>query len=332
MFTFNTLIFLVFLIFVFLSIRKAQEGKRIFDYEDSLALRGIFAVCIIVFHISKESDLLYPLFHYLSIVSIGIFYFLSGYGLMKGYLKDRDYEKTYLIKRFRKLILPYLVITLVYWLYNFLTGNRFGFLYVVQAFLDRSPIVSYSWFIVSLICQYLYFYLIMILSRRNEKIFFSLVAVLSAIRFIWAFVIHDDFSTLLDFVFTSGILYTRFEGRCETFLRRNGVKILIPLLIAAVGLVFLSDRIDGTLYVLVQRLAFVTMIACFLSRYCFRNKFLSFLGKISMEIYLLQGLSKMIVRRFFGAPLFFQDMAIYVLCFALSVLFYRLFSGRKANA
>ena len=117
MFSFETLIFIVLMITVLLSIKK-DEGNGALSFSNSNHLRGIFALCIMIFHISKEYDILYPVFYYLSQSVVAAFFFLSGYGLMKGYLNKENYHKNYLLNRTIKLFLPYLFMIFIILIFN----------------------------------------------------------------------------------------------------------------------------------------------------------------------------------------------------------------------
>ncbi len=142
MFTFETLAFILFAILIASSVRRS-DSDSILSVENCNYLRGVFSVMIIIFHVSKETDILYPVFKYCSVIAVGSFFFISGLGLMKGYLNKQDYEGDYLIKRFVRVVLPYLIMTFVYWAYNWVSGTRFGFLEVLDRARKFAPIVMY---------------------------------------------------------------------------------------------------------------------------------------------------------------------------------------------
>ena len=88
MFSFESLIFILLLILMIISIRKSNDDL-ILNRDNSLSIRGIFAACIMIFHISKETDIFFSIFDYLAIVLVGAFFFLSGFGSAKQYI-NRD--------------------------------------------------------------------------------------------------------------------------------------------------------------------------------------------------------------------------------------------------
>ena len=175
MVTFEMLSFIGLVLLVLLLVKK-DDYRSPLSISDLNYLRGIFALLILIFHVSKESDPFYPLFHYFSIVVVGTFFFISGFGLMKGYMKDDCYYDSYPKKRFYKVVLPYLIMTLVYWLYYALTGEYYSLKEVFHRIITYSPIVMYSWFIISIILHYFYFYLLMRICKKNRKLFTEIFA------------------------------------------------------------------------------------------------------------------------------------------------------------
>ncbi len=325
MFSFQTALFPLFVIFIILSVRKSGNDE-ILSMDDCGHLRGIFAVMIIIFHVSKKTDLLYPVFKYCSVIAVGSFFFISGFGLMKGYLNKRYYEKNYILKRFSRVILPYAIMTFVYWAYDWMIGDRYTLFEVLDRIVHFGPIVMYSWFIVSIIMQYLYFWILMKVCRRNMKMFSVIVWVLLGIKMIMALLFKRDEAAFLDTFFCLGILYAYHEGSVSGIIR-NRYKVLVPVSVIVTVLLCMSSLyLNSLLGEALVRIAFIVMICSFLYLYDFENRYLRFLGAISFEIYMTQGISKMIVRRFLDLPLFFQDMAIYLLCFVFSVSFHYLFN------
>ena len=325
MISFETVLFPLFMLLVILSVRRSRS-EEILSIEDCDHLRGIFASMIIIFHVSKETDLIYPVFKYCSLIAVNSFFFISGFGLMKGYLNKRDYEKSYLLKRFSRVILPYAIMTFVYWAYYWLVGDHYSFLDVITRIVKFGPLVMYSWFIVSIIMQYLYFFVLMKICRRNMKVLNGIVLAVFIVKLFMSFRYGWDDAAYPDTLFCLGILYACHEKKAAVFIRK-WYKALMAVSLVLTGLLFVFvSPVNNSLYETLIGIVFVVFTCSFLYPFGFENKVLRYLGKISFEIYMTQGLAKTLVRRFLGFPLFFQDMVIYVLCLILSVFFYHLFT------
>lgn len=75
------------------------------------ALKGISAIEIMIGHLGIATGwmLLYPN-RKAGILFVGLFFFISGYGLMFSYLRNKNYLKNFLIKKVVIIIVPaYLV-------------------------------------------------------------------------------------------------------------------------------------------------------------------------------------------------------------------------------
>lgn len=100
------------------------KGKRLpgdFSVEATLPLRGLLAVGIVLHHISQRVGQAVPdvwglsQFEFLGAPIVAVFFFLSGYGLMKSLrVKGTSYLDGFLRKRMTKVLLPLLLCSLVY--------------------------------------------------------------------------------------------------------------------------------------------------------------------------------------------------------------------------
>ena len=206
MFTFETLAFILLMLLTLFSLRPNKTGE-ILSRKNCHHLRGIFALIIIIFHVSKETDLLYPVFAYLGVTVVAAFFFISGFGLMKGYLKDPDYVKRFPWKRLVKVVFPYLIITCVYWAYLTYIQEPHTLSEILSRIVHYAPIVTYSWFLVSLIVQYLYFYVLILLFRQKRQYTYYGACLLCLITFICAVFFNYADANLFNFPFGLGILY-----------------------------------------------------------------------------------------------------------------------------
>ena len=96
---------------------------------------------------------------------------------------------------------------------------------------------------------------------------------------------------------------------------------------------FRTPYLHNSRFFLIEKLILIILILSVLTAYKIENKVFAFAGKISLCIYMCHGLGKAIVRRFYGGPLFIQDLAIYIITLFLSVFFDQLFGffNKKLN-
>lgn len=122
--TFIFHLFIFFLSLSFIIVRKrrgniqAEQHQLVFTKEWSFMSKGILAILIVLHHIATHLRVWYPedsswaisLFRQLIPISpilVGIFFFISGYGVMVSYQKTQgDYLKTFIRKRLGKICPP----------------------------------------------------------------------------------------------------------------------------------------------------------------------------------------------------------------------------------
>ena len=320
MFTFETLFFILTMIMIAVSLKK-EEGSLL-SVSNTLHLRGIFALCIMTFHISKETDLLYPGFAYLGLTLVGAFFFLSGYGLMKGYLFKKDYHKGFLKKRLFSLLLPYLFMNLVYWTYYNLNEEYHAFHELFTIYFTNRNLVMYSWFIKDIIIHYLEFFLLMILFREKKERMYLCSILLFLFDFIVTLLGFNN-SYLINGTFAAGMIFAYKEETFAPLLKKCRKLLIVTCLILAIA--FRTPYLHNSRFFLIEKLILIILILSVLTAYKIEDKVFAFAGKISLYIYMCHGLGKAIVRRFYGGPLFIQDLAIYIITLFLSVFFNQLF-------
>lgn len=89
-------------------------GSTGLDLSNSHAIRGICAVEIMLGHIGIATDSLwlYPS-RKAGVLFVGVFFTLSGYGLMKSLAQKKDYLKHFLRKRIGSTLLPAYIVYLL---------------------------------------------------------------------------------------------------------------------------------------------------------------------------------------------------------------------------
>lgn len=119
-------LFLSFLlIWLLFAICKDKKQLGAFSVEATLELRGVLALGIVMHHISLRVVQAAPTiwgisqFEFWGAPIVAVFFFLSGYGLMKSLqVKGTAYLNGFLRKRLTKVALPLFLCSLVYSVVN----------------------------------------------------------------------------------------------------------------------------------------------------------------------------------------------------------------------
>lgn len=129
------------------------------------SLRGLAAMLILFHHISQEQPFIdatqIQIFRRLGPALVAIFFFCSGYGLIKNFDSKPDYLHGFLKKRIEfGLLIPFYVNVLLYGIYYLIVGAKFEPLQWVTKIMGLTLMNGFAWFPIVLILLYLAFYFI----------------------------------------------------------------------------------------------------------------------------------------------------------------------------
>jgi len=152
---------------------KSPFGKGINeDYlsaESGKYLRGLLALTIVFHHLAQYNKgfILLPIFSKLGYLTVSVFFFLSGFGMMKKHILRENYGRQFLLRRLPAILIPYLLANGVYWIKNLLLGKVLTIGDILYRFRIGDPIVEASWYIISTLALYIGFWLLMCICKRK---------------------------------------------------------------------------------------------------------------------------------------------------------------------
>ena len=128
--------------------------KSVMEKNQSLMLKGILSLMIVLHHLSFGLDSLKE-FKDIGITVVAAFFFLSSYGLTKSCFKDgRIYLSGFWKKRGNKGLLPALIATLLFLGWRiFHNGENLGVLF--HNYKNGIPILPTSWFVYVILIYYI---------------------------------------------------------------------------------------------------------------------------------------------------------------------------------
>lgn len=288
------MIVIAFLCIIFYNVRFA--GKDVFfdnslSFTQTSALRGICAIEIVLGHLGAalpKSYLLYP-FQKAGILVVGIFFFLSGYGLIYNYLNKQAYLEGFLKKRLSALLLPVIIVWIIKSIVNFSMNPKSNiFVYMAQKNIFRTT----NWFVWELLLCYLIFYF-------AYKHFSIMYAVYLNIIFAFVFILICYFTRMTDpwygstLCFPMGIIVGINYDKIIYWMRKRIFykAIYFTFLLAITSVLFILLPEGKFVTVVVTRniasITFVLLVLLLLQKVKIGNKISLFLGKISYEIYLI---------------------------------------------
>lgn len=156
---------LLFAAFFLLFLYKIEFGvsDEFMSKEYTTSLRGVCALAIMLCHIRITNFAPLNVFNYLGNPIVGIFFFLSGYGMLTRIKKCGidNYMNGFILKRCVPLFVEYIFVWIFYFVCMFLVSGNFNFL--------KEIITPHSWFIIMIEVLYIVFYIGYKLFKDNLK-------------------------------------------------------------------------------------------------------------------------------------------------------------------
>lgn len=164
------IIFLMILIFWKISLKKEMPVRMedILDYKACYVLKGILAIIVMEGHIAKRLEIPYLFFlDKAGVLAVGIFFFLSGYGIMKKYSSKEITFKNFLLRRYLLLCIPcYLAYIFELLIYLLLKIEKYN---IIPYFLGAQIPTFVNWFVWVILILYGLYFVAHKLSKNNKS-------------------------------------------------------------------------------------------------------------------------------------------------------------------
>lgn len=277
----------------FLTILLKKNSDHIcFSLAHTNALKGICVVGIVLHHCSQTTwesyGYIWSEFTLIGSSLVSIYFFLSGYGLISSIkLKGKTYLDNFFSKRLKKILFSFIIATILWWFLSYLLFPKTFSLYsLIINTINGGELLPHSWFVVVILIQYILFYFT---QRYINQIWINqLILFIFSIFFI--VVLHQlswgawwYVSTL---AFNAGMIFKLVEGKMFKFKNNYYIVFCVICILILVFFYWTPRLIPGQKYLA----HFIFPIIAVLTSGLFDivNKYTTFLGSISYEIYLFQ--------------------------------------------
>lgn len=355
-------IYIILPVILFWGSGIAKEGKwneGFLSIEQSKAFQGICVIAIAVHHISQKifadgdvsafiRTMLSP-FVNIGVLLTAVFFFFNGYGLYKSYINKPGYLDNFLKKRMIPPIVAYFVTGWAFLATRCFIGEKMSlklFLAYLTGIVHCSP---YSWYIVILLIFYVVFYLAFKYAKTERMAVVLFTGCVLTYIVISLFIPRNDYFIRGEWWYNSvfmmpfGMAIARNENRILNHVKRNYGKYLIVhlvLIYPALRLSFMTLKKLGyfsasvpngvmckLISLLTQMFAIYLVVVCVLligMNLSIGNRVLAFLGKYTLEIYLIHGLFvELYDHDFVGiapSPLPIESVSLYALAVIASTI------------
>ena len=273
-----------------------------FGKQTSNSIKGILAIMVLVSHIHGRVDLfdgsiwgtVFSAFGYLAVSG---FLFLSGYGLRKVSLTNSRYLADFPQKKIYPFYRICCITILIYIIRDIVCGEEISVFLILQSFLFGKTVVDNGWYLQTQFIFYIIFYFSYRQRGGNGR--FWLFILISAYCILCPLLGLSTTWYEAGFCFAAGCVYAECEDRIIKY--RNGStgnKRYIQYMTVAICFfvaLFFGNRavLPNGMRIVVKMLSailFALLMMSVVSVIKITNGIVRFLGKYSLEIYLLQGI------------------------------------------
>lgn len=300
---------LIVIITALVILLSCRFSKDYIPLKESMALastnrlRGMMSILIILHHMSERVNkgILFPQLQHIGYMIVGLFLFLSGYGLMTQYLgRGKQYLHKFWEKRIGYIFLVHLSFSILYWIFRILMGERVAVSDFLASYVNGHPIASNSWYVLVQILLYILFWLVFSIPNIDTRL--QIVMVLVGELCLWGIFSVTGFSSIWyisNLCFVLGIVCVFYESPIQRLLHEHwGAALICAVACFALfsGVPLLSRNIDlgnellNPICRMISTQAIVCIVICLLSHIRIVGNIWSFLGELSLEIYLIHGL------------------------------------------
>ncbi len=288
---------ILWLFSIIIGMRKADQEKigNVTDglvYKNMISVRGILAMEIVLGHFygRVSNPGLIAVNNRIGVLVVGMFLFLSGWGLCESSVRKKDYFRGFLKKHFGRIVLPIYILYIIQICIFRADGYKISVRSVVKEILG-SQIISYTnWFIWELLVLYFLFFL---LYRNQKRTIANCILAFGMVLFIgvgsYLQIGSRWYGSILCFLM--GILYSQRRELVNAWMRRKfWIKLIFSSVLFLLSLILfikLEESIFGnTVLICVSTLLFCNLIVMLLTVLRIRNPVTYFLGEISYEIFI----------------------------------------------
>lgn len=295
---------------------SSTSEMHTFDLNATLPLRGILAIVIICVHLDIFPNGPFPIFRYAGSICVAVFFFISGYGLMVSYLKRGNAYLTHFFRhRFGKVLPAFVCLTVVMFAFK-LFYDHVPLTETLRTLVVKGvPPLRFSWFMYAIIVQYVAFFIACRFGRSKVKCI--VVAALLTLAFMAVVYVanYGFWWWNVQPSFVIGLAVAAYEKELRAFVMAHKSAILLPMaLVLAVCVVRRDFHLPGLLAMLLPNLAPLVVLFCVYAFGSISGKIVKYLGKISLEIYLVQGIAFL-----FAGYFHLQCYAFALVVFALTL-------------
>lgn len=304
-------------------------NNSVIGKEESKALKGFLSILVVLchcrsyLHIIDVNEIARQVFIAFGYISVGVFFFLSGYGVYESYANNQEYMQTFPRNRILSLYLKYILLVAGYAILLYAGGTLKTDTIVPSFFVwgGVTTVVNGWYFQIAILLYVLFWVIYTTKYTENGKFIAYIIAI---IIYTSVCVITKTPSHLYQtvFLFVAGLYVSRYKGSLVVRIWSDRPVYILGVVAFSI-LLFFKNKIQlGPISNIVYMTIMATILTMSLlgsrfptliNRFCFR-----FVGEISLELYGVHGAIITILR---NSKFYIQSDALFlILLFVMSVV------------
>lgn len=264
-------------------------------------MRGLFAVVVVLSHLRNNIPILNDtalgsLLTASGYLSVGIFFFLSGFGLRESFEKKSGYIHSFPQNRLIPFYCDYLLFLMVYLVFRMCSGRSICGSGILSSLFWGGTYVENGWYFQVAMLIYLSFYVSYLMTKNNCRLVPLALCVFLIIYIVICLLTYEEAGLFLQSI--SGVVLG-FIWSCNQIKLRKAISkhfvfcLLSSFLAFSITLLWGNWYATGILRIIIKNCsvcffaASCICIFCIVPIQCCVTKFL---GEISLELYAIHGL------------------------------------------
>lgn len=277
-----------------------HNASALTDKESVNCMKGVAALLIVFSHAHYYNETLglLKIFKPFGYIGVSLFFFCSGYGVMKNYIVKEHYLDGFLIKKLKGVYIPYIVATGLWFITDTIfIGKKFDRFAVVisvaKSILLIKTALPFAWYVLAVLVWYFVFFLVAKIIKIPNK----MLECLFILNIMWYFI--GVLTDIPSFYYngTCCLMIGCVAATIDKMIKEPGRLALLSSTVGLCGSILALHYLGGkspllyTVVVASSSAAFVLFIYIVGYRITFVSNITKYIGKYSYEIYLTQGIA-----------------------------------------
>ena len=225
----------------------------------------------------------------LSQLMVTTFLFYSGYGIFESIKNKKDYIKNFPKKRLLKVYIPFFIALCLFTIINFIFKKNYPIETYLMSLTGWQSIGNSNWFMFCVFFLYISTYISFSIFHKKENglLFTTFLNIIYMVVILLFKTPREIYWMNTSLCFSAGLWFSFFKENIISFLKDNKSYLLLLIILIVLFILLYKSRSNYLCYNCLS-IIFVLIITILNMKIKIGNSILSFMGKNTFNIYILQ--------------------------------------------